>query len=240
MAELARRTGLSVRALHHYDEIGLLSPSGRTEAGHRLYAAEDVLRLQQIKSLRALGFSLGEIRTCLERGEFSPLEAVELHISRLEERIELQQRLRNRLEAVASRLRSEEAPAGEFVQAAMEVIEMSERVEKYYSEEQLEKLEERRREFGEERIRQAEAEWARLIEQVRAEMEAGTDPANERVRELARRWTDLVKQFTGGDPGIERSLDNMWQQEDEIHGHDTREMRRMGEYVSKAMAASKR
>jgi DNA-binding transcriptional MerR regulator len=48
VGELARRTGLTVRALHHYDEIGLLRPSLRTPSGHRLYAGADVSRLQQI------------------------------------------------------------------------------------------------------------------------------------------------------------------------------------------------
>ena len=62
VGELARRTGLSVRALHHYDAIGLLEPSLRTEAGHRLYAGEDVSRLQQIQSLQNRGrVSLGQM-----------------------------------------------------------------------------------------------------------------------------------------------------------------------------------
>ena len=62
VGELAKRTGVSVRTLHYYDEIGLLSPSHRSEAGYRLYSAEDIARLQQIKSLRQLGFRLEEIR----------------------------------------------------------------------------------------------------------------------------------------------------------------------------------
>ena len=82
---------------------------------------------------------------------------------------------------------------------------MSERLDKYYSPEQLEYLEARRREVGEERIRESQAEWAELMENVRAEMEAGTDPSNERVQALAARWMALVEEFTGGDPGIERS-----------------------------------
>ena len=65
--ELAKQTGLSVRTLHYYDEIGLLSPSQRTEAGHRLYTADDIVRLQQVKSLRHLGFTLKEIRDYLNR-----------------------------------------------------------------------------------------------------------------------------------------------------------------------------
>src|SRR5918995_928500 len=83
VGELAERTGLSVRALHYYEEIGLLSPSRRTGSGYRLGSAE-------------------------------------------------------------------RASAEDFVQTAMEVMEMSERIERYYTPEQLEQLEARRREFGEE------------------------------------------------------------------------------------------
>jgi DNA-binding transcriptional MerR regulator len=239
VGELARRTGLSVRTLHYYDEIGLLSPSQRTDGNHRLYAAADVARLQQIKSLRALGFSLREIRGCLDRPEYPSRRAIELHLLRLRERIELERKLCDRLEEVAARLDSgEEVSSGEFVETVMEVIGMAERLEKYYTPEQLEYLEQRRREVGEERIRQAEAEWAELIEQVRTEMEAGTDPSSERVQRLARRSMELVNEFTGGDPGIERSVRYMWQQEETIHGIDTREMREMMAYVSAAMAAS--
>jgi DNA-binding transcriptional MerR regulator len=238
VGELAGRTGLSVRTLHYYDEIGLLSPSRRTEAGHRLYTAGDVVRLQQIKSLQHLGFTLREVRECLDRPDFPLGRVIQLHLSRLKERIELQERLCDLLERVAARLRSgEEVSSGEFLDTVMEVIGMSERLHRYYTPEQLKYLEERRREVGEERIRQAEAEWAELIERLRAEMEAGTDPSTEPVQALARRSMELVNEFTGGDPGIERSLGNMWRQEENIHGIDTREMREMMAYLSRAMEA---
>lgn len=55
VSEVARIAGVSVRALHHYDAIGLLVPRGRTEAGYRLYNGEDLLRLQQILIGRELG-----------------------------------------------------------------------------------------------------------------------------------------------------------------------------------------
>jgi MerR family transcriptional regulator, thiopeptide resistance regulator len=239
VGELAGRTGLSVRTLHYYDEIGLLSPSRRTEGGHRLYTADDVVRLQQIKSLQHLGFTLKEIRECLDRPDFPLGRVIQLHLSRLRERIELQERLCDLLERVAARLRSgEEVSSGEFVNTVMEVIDMSEQLHRYYTPEQLRYLEERRREVGEERIRQVEAEWSELIERVRAEMEAGTDPSDERVQALARRSMELVNEFTGGDPGIERSLNNMWQQEENIHGFDAREMREMMAYLSRARTAS--
>ena len=239
VGDLADRTGLSVRTLHHYDEIGLLSPAGRTGSGHRLYSAEDVLRLQRIRSLRALGFGLEEIREFLEKPGFSVRGVIELHILGLEEQIRLRQELLHRLEVVAARLRSaQEISAEELVRTAMEGIEMSERFEKYYTPEQLEALGRRREEVGEERIRAAEAEWAELMEQVRQEMEAGTDPSSERVQSLASRWMERVNEFTGGDPGIARSVGNMWQQEENIHGIDTAEMRRMMAYISRAMASN--
>src|SRR5437660_5159294 len=97
VGELARRTGLTIRTLHHYDDIGLLRPSLHTEAGHRLYVAGDVARLQQVVSLRQLGFSLDEVRDCLDQPDFSPLEVIELHRARLEKQIELQRRLSERL-----------------------------------------------------------------------------------------------------------------------------------------------
>ena len=63
VGELARRTGVSVRALHHYEEIGLLVPSWRTESGHRLYSEPDIIRLTQIVSLRQIGLSLKRSRS---------------------------------------------------------------------------------------------------------------------------------------------------------------------------------
>src|SRR5262245_49278277 len=104
VGELARRTGLTVRTLHHYDEIGLLKPSLHTEAGHRLYTAGDVARLQQVLSLRQLGFSLEEVRDCLSRPDFSPLKVIGLHVARLREQIALGRQLCERLEALAALL----------------------------------------------------------------------------------------------------------------------------------------
>ncbi|HVS36636.1 MAG TPA: MerR family transcriptional regulator [Gemmataceae bacterium] len=230
VGELARRTGLSVRSLHHYDAIGLLSPSHRTEAGHRLYAAADAVRLQQIVSLRQLGFSLEEIRDCLDRPEFSPRRVIRLHIDRLKEHMERQRRLCERLETIERLLDSaEKVSADQFLQT----IEEMNMLDKYYTPEQKEELKERGRQLGEDRIRQAETEWQEIIAQVRAAMEAGVDPASEPIRRLARRSKELVEAFTGGNPEIQKSLQKMWKQEQNIHGLDTSEMRRMWEYLAK-------
>ncbi|HET9210377.1 MAG TPA: MerR family transcriptional regulator [Thermoanaerobaculia bacterium] len=236
VGELARRTGVSVRALHHYDEIGLLSPSHRSEAGYRLYTEIDVARLQQIRSLRALGFSLEEARDFLKRPDVTPDRVLRLHIAHLREQIAAQQSLADRLEQIARRWRSDEnVPTEEFLQ----IIEVTNMTAKYYTPEQMEQLKQRGEMLGEDHIRQAEAEWPELMAKVQAEMEKGTDPADERVQALARRWKELVEEFTGGDPGIAKSVGRMWQEETNIHGMDTAHMRSMMGYMQKAWAAGK-
>jgi DNA-binding transcriptional MerR regulator len=72
--DVARLSGVSVRTLHHYDEIGLLSPSGRTRAGYRQYESDDLARLQQILCYRALGFDLRKIATILDDPRIDTLD----------------------------------------------------------------------------------------------------------------------------------------------------------------------
>lgn len=69
VGDLARLTGVTVRALHHYDEIGLVRPSQRTAAGYRLYTDADVLRLQQVLLFRELGLPLDEIAAAIDASE---------------------------------------------------------------------------------------------------------------------------------------------------------------------------
>ena len=84
--DAARLAGVSVRTLHHYDSIGLLKPSGRTDAGYRLYTDDDLLRLQQILIGRALGLSLEEIRRSLDDPRFDRKAALLEQKARLSER----------------------------------------------------------------------------------------------------------------------------------------------------------
>ncbi|SKC58460.1 MerR family transcriptional regulator [Plantibacter cousiniae (nom. nud.)] len=65
IGELAERTGLSLRTLRHYDQVGLVTASGRTEGGFRLYTQEDYDRLILIRRMKPLGFSLEEMAELL-------------------------------------------------------------------------------------------------------------------------------------------------------------------------------
>lgn len=74
--EVARLTGVSVRTLHYYDEIGLLVPAGRSAAGYRLYDDDSLFRLQQILIGRELGLALEDIRRSLDDPDFNHKEAL--------------------------------------------------------------------------------------------------------------------------------------------------------------------
>lgn len=231
VGQLAKRTGISVRTLHHYDQIGLLTPSHRTESGHRLYDRDDVVRLQQIVMLRQLGFALGEIGAALRRADTALPQLIDLHLGRLRQQIERERRLYARLEQMSAWLRAgREVSIDEF----LTMIEEMTMFEKYMTEEQLETIRKRGETVGAERIQQVQEEWPRLIEEVRAEMQKGTDVQSPRVQELARRWMSLVNEFTGGDAGIATSVANMYRHEPgaaERFGFDPK----VWEYIKSAM-----
>ena len=197
VGELARRTGLTIRTLHHYDEIDLLKPSLHTESGHRLYTAGDVARLQQVISLRQLGFSLEEIRDCLNRPGFSPLEVIRLHVARLREQIELQRGLCERLEVLAGLFRTaEEVSADEFLRT----IEVMTMIEKLYTPEQMKQFEEVGKLVGPDEVQAVQEGWTALLAEVRANLDL--DPASPQAQDLARRWDELGERTMRGYQGF--------------------------------------
>jgi len=208
VGELAKQTGLSVRTLHYYDEIGLLMPSHRTEAEHRLYSDRDIIRLQQILSLRQLGLSLSEISDCLENPDYSLPQVIDLHRDRLREQIALSHSLLKRLNGIAQGLQTSQSVAVETLIETMETITMSGR---YFTAEQQAVLEDR--------FEAHEAEWQDLLTQVQSEMANGTELNSPNVRYLARRWLSSMKTFVDGDNDIYAALARMVQQEGPAADH---------------------
>lgn len=211
VGDLAKRTGLTVRTLHHYDDIGLLSPSRRTKSGHRLYALAEVRRLQQIASLRQVGLSLQEIRRCLDRPEYTLEQVLDMQIQRLRDDMTRQRRLCTLLEGLRERIRDE---AGELsLEDLTKSVQATLDFGKYYTPEQLEQIARRGAELGPERIRRSQVEWQDLLEAFGRAMEEGRDPASEEVQALARKALALVEEFTGGDAGIRAGLARMYREE---------------------------
>lgn len=211
VGEVARRCGVTVRTLHHYEAIGLVVP-WRAASGHRLYATEHVERLHRVLALRQLGLGLDAIGAALDRPEGEALAVIDRQIARLTEVIREQRSLKRRLEALAGRLRRGDPIDGEHYLDAMEEMAM---IEKHYTPEQLEQLAARREALGPDGMAAAEQAWRDLFADVRAAMDGGVDPQSAEAQALAGRWQALIDAFTGGDAGITRSLGNLWQQDGE-------------------------
>lgn len=209
-SEFAGLTGVTVRALHHYDRLGLLKPSGRTVSGYRLYGARDFARLQQIVTLKFIGLPLKQIKEVLDRDSFDLSTALRLQREILgEKRRHLEMAIRA-IEKAERLMGRDGEPDWETFAKIIEVINMQndwEWVKKYYTEEQLQELAQR---GTPEVLEKGQRDWAVLLKEVGEAVGEGVDPSSERAQALAARWSELIERFTGGNPAIAESLRNLY------------------------------
>ena len=242
--EFAKRAGVTVRALHHYDQLGLLKPSGRSDRGYRLYRDRDLARLEQIVVLRFLGLPLKEIARLLRR------EAPLAETLRRQQYVlaEKRRQIDAAIGAIERAERSLQSPRepdwGLFVQIVRE-IEMQNETPwstKYYSPEAQTRIEERKKLWNPELQAQVTRDWNTMIADVKAALDASEPHSSPRAQALAARWRALVTGFTGGDPEIQQGLDKMWADRQNWPA-DLREQYaidpRVQEFIVRAMTANK-
>ncbi|HEX9173529.1 MAG TPA: MerR family transcriptional regulator [Telluria sp.] len=228
VGELAARAGLTVRTLHHYDSIGLLVPSARSDAGYRLYNRDDVARLQQIQALRMSGMALAEIGHYLDGPTGSPLAIIERQIDALGRQIDGAARMREQLVLLHAQLSNGEQPA---LASWLTTLEHMSMYDKYFSKEELEQLP-LYRDHG------AQAEWKQLVAQVTSLMESGIAPGSAAAKALALRWMAMLERDTGGNPALLAQLDAMHENEPSVQ-QDTGISPRLKGYISGAIAEAK-
>ncbi|MGQ0839507.1 MerR family transcriptional regulator [Actinokineospora sp.] len=236
VGELARATGLTVRTLHHYDEIGLVEPSERTYAGHRRYTGADVRRLYRVRALRSLGLGLEAIaETLADPGDRDALKHVlATQLAHLDTEVRRMRDLRAQVRSLLERMNTA-ADDGEVLR----LLEAMQMIESYYTPEQLDYLAKRREELGEDAIKAVEQAWPEVIAAMTAHQQAGTPVDDPEVRALTVRWFELVEAFTGGNQGISDSLSTLWTEQGDAlnQQYDTGLGAELWEYVSRAKAA---
>lgn len=188
VGELARRTGVTVRTLHHYDEIGLLKPSGRSEGGYRLYVAADVARLHSIQALRQLGLALADIGPLLDGSQAGAQAILAQQMQALEQQIRQATELRDRLMLLHEGfLRGQSPELADWLRA----LSLMTTYGKYFSSTELKEIL-----GGWSRI---EADWDPLKAEVQSAMDRGAAIDSPAVQLLARRWMVLMHRWMGGD-----------------------------------------
>jgi DNA-binding transcriptional MerR regulator len=187
VGQLAKLTGLTVRALHHYDAIGLLVPSQRSDAGYRLYAQGDIVKLFRIQALQDLGLSLTEIEGVLERASVALPELVTRQISVLDSQIEQATTLRQRLCHLSQLLTRGVEPTTDDWLDAVELITLH---DQRCSPEELARLLDNKSDG---------ASWSALVDDVRGAMVEGIPSMSARAGALIDRWSELMLRSVGGD-----------------------------------------
>ncbi|PXX41677.1 MerR family transcriptional regulator [Undibacterium pigrum] len=192
IGELAKRSGLTVRALHHYDKIGLLCPTVRADNTYRLYDDKDVLRLYRIQALRRLQLSLEEIRLILDDGSVSMDDIVRQQISLMEKQASEALSLRDHLLSLSRHLTGQQLPV---VDDWLTALEMTVNSEKYFTSTELEALRRQRKAVD-------TADKSALIHALRDLMQKQVSPENAPAQSLSLRWLQLMRDESGGDEAI--------------------------------------
>jgi len=208
--EFAQLAGVTVRALHHYDRLGLLRPR-RTDAGYRLYGRGELERLEQIVALKFIGVPLKRIKAMLDRESDALADALRMQRTVLEEKRRLLDHAIQAIRMAEQSFLNGGRPDTAILKNIIEVIEMqndNEWSEKYYSPEAQAKIQERQKEWTPELQAQTTKAWLELFRDVEDALEE--DPAAEKAQALGVRWKALVGGFTGGNPEIGKGLNKMY------------------------------
>lgn len=234
-SQFAQKAAVTAWTLRFYDKVGLLSPSEHTEAGHRLYSDADLWSLQQILALKFLGFSLEEIKVCLQKNPEHLQEALVMQKAMMQEK-------RNQLDAVLRAIEKAEAllkgNRGDWEAILIDVIQVmhTERdkawVKKYLTEEQQQKLAEISRKsyspeaaqklavweenWTEEDQQRASQQWDAVFAELKRLVAEREDPTSVEGQALAKQHSELIKQLTRGDADVEAGVKQWWKNYEEL------------------------
>jgi DNA-binding transcriptional MerR regulator len=208
VGELAAAARLTVRTLHHYDSIGLLRPSARSDAGYRLYDRDDVARLHQIQALRAFGMSLSDIGLYLDSPAGAPLLVVERQLAVLDHQIAEAARMREQLQRLRGELAGGGQPDLSTWLASLEIMSM---YEQYFTQDELARLPL----YHDAAVK---SEWQGLVEEARDLIRTGVAPKSGTAQAFARRWLEAFGRGTGGDAGLAARINLMAQREKAASG----------------------
>jgi MerR family transcriptional regulator, thiopeptide resistance regulator len=240
VGQVSEMTGVTVRTLHHYDEIGLLAPRGRSEAGYRLYAYEDLARLQEILVWRALGFSLSEIQAMLDDPAHDRIGALRRQRELIERESERLGALR---QAIDDAIDAEEKGTTMPENAMFDGFDPSEYEdevrERWGHTEAYRESTRRAASYGEAEWQAIRTEWDAIVAELAAAQAAGEPPDSERARTAAERHRrHITHWFYDCPPAMHRGLGKMSADDPRFASNYDKVAPGLAEYVREAFAAN--
>ncbi|HZD58920.1 MAG TPA: MerR family transcriptional regulator [Anaerolineae bacterium] len=207
--------GISIRTLHHYDDIGLLKPAGTSPSGYRLYSNSDLERLQEILFFKELGFGLQEIKDIMDSPSYDRKQALHSHKRIL---IEKKKRLEDLIGLVEKTLTTMERKIGMkneemfdgFDDAKIEEYKREAR-ERWGHSEAFMESERRTAKYTKADWDEIKAESGDIITKLAALMDEGKSPADDEVQEQIERWFKHINdRFYACTPEVFRGLGDMY------------------------------
>jgi DNA-binding transcriptional MerR regulator len=237
LAELARVT---VRTLHHYDELGLLAPSERSDAGYRLYSYEDLARLQEILIWRQLGFSLSEIQALLDDPAYDRIGALERQRELVQCEVErlgaLAAAVEAAIEAERNGTRMKETTMFEGFDPGQYEEEARER---WGHTEAYQESARRTRAYGAAEWGEIRRESEEIVRGLVALLRAGEPASGEAARAAAERHREHISRwFYPCSPQMHRGLGEMYVADDRFRRTYEREAEGLAAYFREAILAN--
>ncbi len=210
--EFARLAGVTVRALHVYDHAGLLAPSVRTAGGHRRYRRGDLVRLQQILTLKYLGFSLEEIANLLNAPAYDLRSSLAMQKNAIEQRILQLQGVVYALTRTLDDITAQNEI--DWTQVVLTIRGLQEAgsrewLTRYYSTETQSWLQERAAMAPRDLLEEGTRAWQELY--THFGQVADLPAEHDEVQHLAAEMDRLIAMFTGGDQAVEHGLRQRFQ-----------------------------
>ncbi len=214
IGEFAKLAGVTVRALHHYDRIGLLKPQ-RGSSGFRLYRMEDLERLLQIAALKFLGIPLQEIKLLLKHGPLTLVDSLHVQREALAAKRKLIDRAIVAIEAAEKVVRSGQTTDATILRRIIAVIDMQPQeksMRKYYTEQAWLDKERIAHETPAETLQKNLHAWQQLFSEIESAIDL--DPASEDAQALTKRWLQLAETAHGGNEAIRAGNIEAWKDRD--------------------------
>lgn len=235
--QLSKLAGVSIRTLHHYDQIGLLRPAFRSEKGYRYYQHPELLRLQQILFYRELGFQLNAIAEILNDPDFDLIEALKFHRRELLKQADRVQQLLVTIDKTIHKLKNEKEIMEDKALyegfSAKEVKEMRSEVANRWGEKQLLETENRIRQLGEEGWKDNKKKGEEITQLIADLMDL--DPGHAQVQEAIRLYHKHLNFFYEVTKERYRGLGKMYTEDERFKAHYEKYRTGLADYLYKAI-----
>ncbi|MDF1507333.1 MerR family transcriptional regulator [Robertmurraya sp. DFI.2.37] len=208
IGKLSKNTGVTVRTLDYYDEIGLIKPSAKTSGGHRLYNDDDLMKLERVLALKYMGFSLDKIKVIMENSNPTWEQSIQQQLDLVKKEQERLKMLEHTLNGILYSIELEGEVSWPIVFSIIQLYQQDpekalEQYKEYLNIEEMEKV----MKMNATNMSKADIqEWVECIKDIKNHLDL--DPTSDKARVLAERWLNQAEKMFDCDENL---LGSMWE-----------------------------